>query len=111
MLQSLPPTRTASTHQALPSGLRVRLDTDKRRLYNPGDDLTEGMVRRQSQYARSATLKEPPKRPTVTFEQLTYSNMLTLNALVELLAEKGVLSKPEILERVKKLQSETKVST
>jgi len=30
--------------------------------------------------------------------------MLTLNALVELLTEKGVLSKPEILKRVKKLQ-------
>ena len=29
--------------------------------------------------------------------------MLTLNALVELLTEKGVLSKPEILERIKKL--------
>ena len=56
-------------------------------------------------------MKEPPKRPTVTYEQLTYSNMLTLNALVELLAEKGVLSKPELLERVKKLQSETKVNT
>jgi len=36
--------------------------------------------------------------------------LATLNALVELLTEKGVLSKPEILERVKKLQSETKVS-
>jgi hypothetical protein len=56
-------------------------------------------------------LKAPPKRATVTFEQLAYSNMLTLNALVELLTEKGVLSKPEILQRVKKLQSETKVST
>jgi len=56
-------------------------------------------------------LKGPPKRLTVTFEQLAYSNMLTLNALVELLTEKGVLSKPEILQRVKKLQSETKVST
>ena len=55
-------------------------------------------------------MKGPPKRPTVTFEQLTYSNMLTLNALVELLIEKGVLSKPEILERIKKLQNETKVS-
>jgi hypothetical protein len=61
-----------------------------------------------SQPQRSATLKGPPKRLTVTFEQLTYSNMLTLNALVELLTEKGVLSKPEILERIKKLQSETK---
>ena len=55
-------------------------------------------------------MKAPPKRATVTFEQLAYSNMLTLNALVELLTEKGVLSKPEILDRVRKLQSETKVS-
>jgi len=37
-------------------------------------------------------LEGPNKRPTVTFEELTYSNMLTLNALVELLTEKGVLS-------------------
>ena len=51
-----------------------------------------------------------PQRQTVNFEELAYSNMLTLNALVELLTEKGVLSKAEILERVKKLQSETKVS-
>ncbi len=36
--------------------------------------------------------------------------MLILNALVELLTEKGVLTRPEILELVKKLQSETKVS-
>jgi len=36
--------------------------------------------------------------------------MLTLNALMELLTEKGVLTRPEILERAKKLQSETKVS-
>jgi hypothetical protein len=35
--------------------------------------------------------------------------MLTLNALVELLTERGVLSKSEILERIEKLQGETKV--
>jgi len=35
--------------------------------------------------------------------------MLTLSALVELLTDKGMLSKPDILERIKKLQSETKV--
>ena len=40
---------------------------------------------------------------TVSFEELAYSNMLTLNALVELLAEKGLLSKQEVLERVKRL--------
>ena len=54
-------------------------------------------------------MKDKPPRQTVTFEQLTYSNRLTLNALVELLTEKGVLSKPEILERIEKLQGETKV--
>jgi len=46
-------------------------------------------------------LRGPPKRPTVTFERLTCSNMI----LVELLSEKGALSKPEILERVKKLHT------
>jgi hypothetical protein len=48
-------------------------------------------------------VKEPPSRQAVTFEEITYSNMLTLNALVELLSEKGVLTKLEILQRVKKL--------
>jgi hypothetical protein len=48
-------------------------------------------------------------RPTVTFEELAYSNMLTLNALVELLTEKGLLSKEEVLERVKQLQAQTQV--
>ena len=43
-------------------------------------------------------------RRTVTFEELAYSNMLTLNALVELLTEKGLLDKQEVLERVKRLQ-------
>ena len=43
-------------------------------------------------------------RPTVTFEELAYSNMLTLNALVELLSEKGLLTKHEVLQRVKQLQ-------
>ena len=45
-------------------------------------------------------MKDQSKRPTGTFEQLSYSNMLTLNALVERLTEKGVLTKPEILERI-----------
>lgn len=55
-------------------------------------------------------MKNQASHQTVTFEQLRYSNMLTLNALVELLTEKGVLSKSEILGRIKKLQSETRVS-
>ncbi len=43
-------------------------------------------------------------RPTVSFEELAYSNMMTLNAQVELLDEKGLLTKQEVLERVKQLQ-------
>jgi len=50
------------------------------------------------------------KREAVRVEVLAYSNMLQLEALVELLAEKGVLTKPEIMERIKKLQGETKTS-
>ena len=44
---------------------------------------------------------------TVSFEELAYSNMLTLNALVELLSEKGLVSKQEVLERVKQLQMQS----
>ena len=55
-------------------------------------------------------MNEPTKHQTVTFEELSYSNMITLNALVELLTEKGLLTQAEILERTRKLQSQTKVS-
>ena len=48
-------------------------------------------------------------RQTVNFEELAYSNMLTLNALVELLDERGIPARPDVLERVKKLQAETRV--
>jgi len=48
-------------------------------------------------------------RETITFEELAYSNMLTLNALVELLIEKGLLSKQEVLDRVRQLQSQAQV--
>lgn len=46
-------------------------------------------------------------RQRARFEELAYSNMLQVQALVELLAEKGVLSQHEVLERVKRLQNET----
>jgi len=52
-------------------------------------------------------MESTPNRQAVSFEELAYSNMLTLNALVDLLADKGVLTKQEILERVKELQSQT----
>jgi len=50
-----------------------------------------------------------PNRQAVSFEELAYSNMLTLNALIELLDEKGLVGKQEILGRVKQLQPQTQV--
>jgi hypothetical protein len=46
-------------------------------------------------------------RPSISFEELAYSNMLIVQALVELLSEKGLLGNAEVMERVKKLRRET----
>ena len=43
-----------------------------------------------------------PKRVTFKVEDLAYSTMLQVEALVELLDEKGLLAQREVLERVKK---------
>jgi hypothetical protein len=51
-----------------------------------------------------------PSRPTVSFEELAYSNMLIVQALVELLADKGLVGNAEVMARVKRLRQETKVS-
>ncbi len=47
-------------------------------------------------------------RAIVRVEDLAYSNMLSINALVELLDETGVLPKREALKRVKKLGEEAR---
>ena len=49
---------------------------------------------------------EPERRTREAFAVLTYSNMLTLNALVQLLTEKGVVTGKEILDRVKQLEDQ-----
>ena len=43
---------------------------------------------------------------TRSFQEMAYLSMLNVNALVELLNEKGILNKQEVLDRVKKLQVE-----
>jgi hypothetical protein len=48
----------------------------------------------------------PPQRVTVSFEELAYSTALQVQALVELLDEKGLLTQHEVLER-EWLQAET----
>jgi hypothetical protein len=45
----------------------------------------------------------------VAVEELTYSNTIQLQALIELLTEKGLLAQQEILDRIKRLQTEVAV--
>jgi len=52
-------------------------------------------------------MSEQDKRITVGVEELAYSNMMTLNALVELLEGKGGVTKQEVLDRIKRLQQQT----
>ena len=48
-------------------------------------------------------------RVTASIDELAIYNMLLVEAVVELLAEKGVITSEEVKERVKKLRDETKV--
>jgi hypothetical protein len=49
------------------------------------------------------------RRKREAFAVLTYSNMLTLNALVQLLTEKGVVTCKEIFDRVKHFEDQENV--
>ena len=51
-------------------------------------------------------MSDQQNRATVSFEELGLSNMLTVNALVELLDERGILARQDVLDRVKRLRSE-----
>lgn len=56
-----------------------------------------------------------PQKPkagqvTASFEQIAYSNMLVVQALVELLVEKGALTNQELLDRIQKLKHQTRVN-
>jgi hypothetical protein len=46
-------------------------------------------------------------RVTATIQEIAYYNMFLTEAIFELLAEKGVLTGEEVLERIRKLKSET----
>lgn len=43
---------------------------------------------------------------TVSVEELTLSNSLQLTAIVELLEEKGILSRADVLARMRKIRDE-----
>jgi len=58
-----------------------------------------------------ATMKQDGKtgKVTTTIQEVAYYNMFLTEAILELLAEKGILTGEEVLERVKKLKSESPV--
>jgi hypothetical protein len=49
---------------------------------------------------------KPPPKKTVSFEELLMSNVYTQEALINLLEKKGVLTKKEVLEEIKRLKGE-----
>jgi hypothetical protein len=53
---------------------------------------------------------EKTSEVTTSIEELALYNMLLSEAVYELLAEKGILTKAEVVERIKKLKTETKVN-
>ncbi len=51
-------------------------------------------------------MAEKNNRVTVSAEELALSNSLTLAALVEIMEENGVLTRDEVLQRVRVIQDE-----
>ena len=47
---------------------------------------------------------------TTSIEELAVYNMLLSEAIYELLADKGIVTRAEVTERIKKLKRETKVN-
>jgi hypothetical protein len=56
-------------------------------------------------------MREDPKtgRRVASFEEMALYNMVLVETLSELLVEKGVLKKSEVLERVEKIKDEVSV--
>ena len=48
------------------------------------------------------------ERTTVPLGDLVFSSIITLNAVIALLEEKGILTKQEVLDRAKKLGGEAR---
>lgn len=52
---------------------------------------------------------QEPKQMDLTVEKLALSNMVTIEALIELLASKGLLTKEELVEEIRKIGKNTKI--
>ena len=44
------------------------------------------------------------ERKTITYEEIAYSNMLSIEALVSLLTRKGLITEQEILDELKAIK-------
>jgi len=44
------------------------------------------------------------KRKTVTYEEIAYSNMMSIEALVSLLTRKGLITQQEVLDELKAIK-------
>ena len=53
-------------------------------------------------------MSKEDKRVTVHVEELALANSLTLTAVIELLEEKGIVSKNEVLERMRMIRDRKK---
>ena len=47
-------------------------------------------------------------KEVVSIEEIAISNMYEIEALIEVLARKGIVSKEEILEEIRKMKSKSK---
>jgi len=45
------------------------------------------------------------KRKTITFEEIAYSNMMSIEALVSLLTRKGLITEQEIFDELKAIKA------
>ena len=44
------------------------------------------------------------KRKTITYEEIAYSNMMSIEALVSLLTRKGLITEQEIMDELKAIR-------
>ncbi len=44
------------------------------------------------------------ERKTITYEEIAYSNMMSIEALVSLLTRKGIITEQEILDEMKAIK-------
>jgi hypothetical protein len=55
-------------------------------------------------------VKTKDGKVTASVEELAHYNLLLTEAIYEVLADKGIISKDEVVERVQKLKQETTVN-